>query len=78
MPGTDYRNGMPIGDFQYQSRTAEFSGGVSGGGNVHSVQQFTPQSYQPSSVLNPTSGSSNGMSDQTYSANRILNLYRSY
>lgn len=80
MPGTDYRNGMPIGatPVQYQSRSAEFSSGIAGGGTTHSVQQFAPQSYQPNSVLNPINGSSNGQSATTYNANRILSYNRSY
>lgn len=74
MPGTDNRNGAT-----FQSRTAEFSGALSGSsGANYTVKQAPPpvlNYYQPSSVLSPIGGSGNGMSGSTYAANRALNNY---
>lgn len=80
MPGTDYRIGMPMesgGSPITFSRNAEFSSGITGGGTAHTVQQFAPTRYRPSSVLSPLEGSSNGQSMTTYAQNRILDYYRS-
>ena len=79
MSGTDYRNGMPMGVSPSQvpaSRTAEFSGGVAGGGSTHTVQQAAPTAYKPSSVISPIESQPNGQSSTTYSANRILDYYK--
>lgn len=79
MPGTDYRNGSPLGStpMQYQSRSAEFSSGISGvGGSTYSVQQNAPTGYMPSSVLSPIGGNTNGQSPSTFNANRTLSYYR--
>lgn len=80
MPGTDYRNGMPMGMAPggYQSRTAEFSGGAFGGGSTtHSMQQSAPTSFVPSGVLNSIPNP-NGESMATYDQNRILRMNRSF
>lgn len=80
----DY-NGMPAGVNPSQgtpSRVAEFSGGISGGGSTHPLQGVHPDAlpsapYKPSGVLSPVAGSGIGQSASTYSANRVLDYYRS-
>lgn len=70
---------QPVGNSSPQSRSAEFSSGATGmvgQGSTHTVQQMAPQKYSPSSVLSALPGN-NGMSAETYNANRTLNYYRS-
>lgn len=66
---------MPV--TEYNSRTAEFSSGITGGGSAHTVQQQAPTQYVPSSVLSSIPGNnSNGQNPDTFQQNRILNYYR--
>lgn len=73
----DY-NGMPDGvspDKLPVSRSAEFSAGTSGGGSTHSVQQTPPLAYTPQSVISALPNN-NGQSDNTFTANKVLDYYR--
>ena len=76
MPGTDFYNGMPQGASPtgFQSRSAEFSGGVSGGGSTHTVQQSAPTSFMPTSVLTNPLRPVEGQSQTTYDQNRVLHM----
>ena len=59
-----------------ESRSEEFSSGVTGGGSTHSVQQLPPMQYTPRSVIDPVVPPPNGESATTYDASRVLSYYR--